>query len=63
MDVSYPPSTLNREAHGTEDFDCPSDIDYDMNVRFKWSNFRIEGVYDVYLVTDGHATGTVEDFI
>ena len=34
-----------------------------MNVRFKWSSFKIKGVTDDYAVTNGRAMGTVEDFI
>ena len=63
VNASYPPSSLSRQAHGSEAFDCPADIDHDMNVRFKWSSFKIKGVTDDYDVTNGRATGTVEDFI
>lgn len=60
---SYYPSSLNKQAHGAEGFTCPSDIDYDMNVRFKWSSFKIYGVTDDYIVTNGNATGKVRDFV
>lgn len=63
VDEYYPPSSLNTQAHGSVPFDCPSDIDYDMNVRFKWRSFKIKGVTGNYSVTNGQATGTVEDFI
>lgn len=50
-------------SHGSVPFDCPADIDYDMNVRFKWRSFKIKGVTGNYSVTNGQATGIEEDFI
>ena len=59
---SYSPLPPYEHASGTEDFKLDREIDRDMNVRFKWTGFKVQGVKDVYVLTNGSATGTIADF-
>lgn len=59
---SYSPLPPYEHAHGTKDFKLDSKIDMDMNVRFKWTGFRVQGVKDSYVLKNGSATGTIADF-
>lgn len=55
--------TLFFRLSGQESFECPGDIDRDMNVKFKWSSFKIHGLRNDYSVANGSKSGTVRDFM
>ena len=54
--------TQFSQAHGQVAFDLDSDLDRDMNVRFKWSKFYITGVQGKYSIPVGQKAGTIKDF-
>jgi hypothetical protein len=61
VDEWYSVGTLYSTASGQESF-AFYENDYNKYVKLKWSGFKITGVTNNYVVTNGSKSGKVKDF-
>ena len=62
VNETYGPGPLYNSAYGSESFRIEDELDPDLNVLFKWSNFKVTWVRGSYSLPAGRIAGTVNDF-